>query len=124
MIKLKGQLLIFDRVDKCGRKFAKDCKISFPDKAIVLDDFQWDIPALGIADISEDDQGLNCKVMLYDTFDMRDEYHVGGCYSNVESHVEGLITVIDSCRLLSMSIVPDHKVADEKLKIRRIKNHD
>lgn len=38
MIKLKGQLLIFDRVDKCGRKFAKDCKISFPDKAIVLDD--------------------------------------------------------------------------------------
>lgn len=121
MIKLKGQLLIFDRVDKCGRKFAKDCKISFPDKAIVLDDFQWDIPALGIADISEDDQGLNCKVMLYDTFDMRDEYHVGGFYSNVESHVEGLITVIDSCRLLSMSIVPDHEVADEKLKIRRIK---
>lgn len=124
MIKLKGQLLIFDRVDKRGRKFAKDCKISFPDKAIVLGDFQWDIPALGIADISEDDQGLNCKVMLYDTFDMRDEYHVGGFYSNVESHVEGLITVIDSCRLLGMSIVPDHKVADEKLKIRRIKNND
>lgn len=35
-------------------------------------------------------------------------------------HAEDYITVIDSGRLVSMSIVPEHNVADENLKVRRV----
>ena len=41
-------------------------------------------------------------------------------YTGVKSHVEDHITVIDSARLVSMSIVPKHGVADENLKVRRV----
>lgn len=32
----EGRLLNLDSVDKCGRKWAKDCEISFPDKLAVF----------------------------------------------------------------------------------------
>lgn len=48
------------------------------------------------------------------------EYFVGGFYTRVKSHVEDHITVIDSARLVSMSIVPEHGVADKNLKVRRV----
>ena len=38
----------------------------------------------------------------------------------IKTHVEDHITVIDSGRLVSMSIVPEHNVADENLKVRRV----
>ena len=47
------------------------------------------------------------------------EYFVGGYYTRIKTHVEDHITVIDSGRLVSMSIVPEHTVADENLKVRR-----
>jgi hypothetical protein len=31
-IKFEGQVLKFGNVDKCNRKFAPDCKITFPEK--------------------------------------------------------------------------------------------
>ena len=48
------------------------------------------------------------------------EYFVGGYYTRIKTHVEDRITVIDSGRLVSMSIVPEHNVADENLKVRRV----
>lgn len=48
------------------------------------------------------------------------EYFVGGYYTRIKTHVEDYITVIDSGRLVSMSIVPEHNVADENLKVRRV----
>ena len=43
-----------------------------------------------------------------------------GQMTEVKSHVEDHITIIDSARLVSMSIVPEHGVADENLKVRRV----
>lgn len=119
MSKFKGRLLNFDSVDACDRKWSKGCKISFPEIVLVSYNFRHDDIPLGYAEIFEDDHGLGCEITLLDTFAMSDEYYVGGYYNDVKSHLEGSITVIDSCRLVSMSIVPDDKVADRNLKIRR-----
>lgn len=65
-----------------------------------------------------------CKCLdniLFDTNILPgNEYFVGGYYTRIKTHVEDHITVIDSGRLVSMSIVPEHNVADENLKVRRV----
>lgn len=123
MIKLEGQLQILDRVDLSNRKWAKDCKISFPVKVPVMYDFRDDSTLLGIAEIFQNDHGLGCKVTLNEETPI-DECYVGGYYGDIESHFEGSIEVIDSCRLISMSVVPDDQVADRNLKIRRITGNE
>ena len=111
MIKLEGRLLNLDSVDICGRKWAKDCKISFPDKVPVLDNFNYDRPPLGSAEIIKDDCGLSCKVTLPDEFRIQDEYYVGGCYWISESHMEASTEVIDPT---VHGIRPNFKKGEEK----------
>lgn len=124
MITLEGRLLNLDSVDVCGRKWAKDRKISFPDKLVVLDNFHYDRPPLGSAEIIKDECGLSCKVALPDEFRIQDEYYVGGYYHSVESHMEASTRVITSCKLVGMSLIPEDAVADKNLKIRRINSND
>lgn len=38
-LRLKGQVLKFDVVDKCNRKFASDCEVTFPEKVPVTYNF-------------------------------------------------------------------------------------
>lgn len=52
-----------------------------------------------------------------------DEYFVGGYYDRVKRHIENGVTIIDSARLVSVSIVPEHGVADENLKVRRVETN-
>lgn len=118
MIKLKGRLLNLNSTDVCGRKWSKNCKISFPDKVPVFYNFKHNIPPCGSAKISKDKYGLECEVELSGEIPIENAY-VGGYYNNIESHSESSVTVIDSCKLISMSIVPDDQVADRNLKIRR-----
>lgn len=122
MIKLKGRLLNLDSVDICGRKWAKDCNISFPDKVPVLDNFHYDRPSLGSAEIIKDDCGLSCKMSLPDKFCIQDEYYVGGHYHSVKSHMEASTRVITSCELIGMSLISEDAVADKNLKVRRVNN--
>lgn len=124
MIKLEGRLLNLDSVDRCGRKWTKNCKISFPDKVPVLDNFRYDRPPLGSAEIIKDDCGLSCKVVLPDEFCIQDEYYVGGGYCISESHMEVSTRVITSCELVDMSLIPEDAVADKNLKVRRINSND
>ena len=76
---------------------------------------------IGHADISKVEDGLKGVVSLFDTNILPgNEYFVGGYYTRIKTHVEDHITVIDSGRLVGMSIVPEHNVADENLKVRRV----
>lgn len=100
MIKLKGRLLNLNSTDVCGRKLSKNCKISFPDKIPVLYNFQHNIPPCGFAKIHKDKHGLECEVELSGEITIENAY-------------------VDSCKSISMSIVPDDQVADRNLKIRR-----
>lgn len=122
MNKFEGRVMKLDSVDICGRKFAKDCKIRFPERIPVLYNFdRWSMPILGQAEIQKDDDGLVCKCEL-DELCTDPEYYVGGFYLSVKTHTEGEITVIDSGRLTEMSIIPNGAQADDNLKIRRIPN--
>ncbi len=122
-LKLKGRVLKFDVVDKCNRKFASDCKVTFPEKVPVTYNFSPD-EIIGYADISKVEDGLNCEVSLFDMNILpQNEYFVGGYYTRVKTHVKDHITVIDSARLVSMSILPEHNVADENLKVRRVETN-
>lgn len=42
-IKFEGQVLKFGTVDKCNRKFAPDCKITFPEKIPVAYNFDMNV---------------------------------------------------------------------------------
>lgn len=122
-LRLKGQVLKFDVVDKCNRKFASDCEVAFPEKVPVTYNFSLD-EIIGHADISKVEDGLNCEVSLFDTNALpQNEYFVGGYYTRVKTHVKDHITIIDSARLVSMSIIPEHNVADENLKVRRVESN-
>lgn len=100
MIKLKGRLLNLNSIDVCGRKLSKNCKISFPDKIPVFYNFQHNISPCGFAKIHKDKHELECEVELSGEIPIENAY-------------------IDSCKSISMSIVPDDQVADINLKIRR-----
>ena len=121
MHEFEGQVLKLGIIDKCRRKFAEDCKLDFATGIPVAYNFDSSSPLIGMADISRDEDGLACQLTLYpaEAFSAN-EYFVGGYYTGVKSHVEDHITVIDSARLVSMSIVPKHGVADENLKVRRV----
>ena len=122
-LRLKGQVLKFDVVDNCNRKFASDCEVTFPEKVPVTYNFSLD-EIIGHADISKVEDGLNCEVSLFDTNALpQNEYFVGGYYTRVKTHVKDHITIIDSARLVSMSIIPEHNVADENLKVRRVESN-
>ena len=123
MVKMEGRLLNLGTVDSCGRKFAKDCKIIFPNKLPVRWNFDRGDPrsVIGDANIFRDDKGLACEVNLTTDLLTEDEYYVGGYYTNVKKHDENSICVIDACTLRSMSIVL--APADKSLKIWREKDN-
>lgn len=119
----EGCLLRLGTVDKCGRKFAEDCKITFPEKVPVTYNFQSGIcNVLGSADISRDEAGLNCKVTMHHEAVNDPEYFVGGYYYAVQKHKEGDITVINSCKLVSMSIIPDVNHCSDENKIWKVED--
>lgn len=114
----EGCLLRLGTIDKCGRKFAEDCKITFPEKVPVIYNFQSGVDkVLGFADISRDEAGLKCKVTMTHVDFNDSEYFVGGYYTLVKIYKEDDITVIDSCELVGMSIVPDVDHCSDENKI-------
>lgn len=117
-MKYEGRLLNLGTVDKCNRKFAENCIIDFPDKVPVTFDFRSGLDnVLGVAEVSRDNKGLCCNVVFHRESFTDGSYFVGGRYDHVLTHKEGRVTVIDSCRLIDMSITLSP--ADESLKIVR-----
>lgn len=72
---------------------------------------------LGDAKVSHNKECLRCNVTLQNEHFTDNSYFVGGCYDHVTAHEEDDITVIDSCRLLSIGITQNP--ADVRLKIFR-----
>lgn len=120
----EGRLLKVGTEDKVRRKFVDDCKLEFAEKIPVCYNFDFTSPVLGHADVSRDEDGLLCKLTLSDINAFSDdEYFVGGYYDRVKRHIENGVIIIDSARLVSVSIVPEHGVADENLKVRRVETN-
>ena len=123
VIEMSGRLLLFDKVDKCGRLFSKNCKIIAPKTVPVILNFDTSESnnVIGSADIKPDEKGLICDVKLTN-FDLnilhtefKDQLYIGGFYTQVKMHKENDISVIDSAllRYIGTTIFP----ADDECKI-------
>lgn len=119
MIEMEGRLLNLGKADLCGRRFAEDCRISFPKKIPITINFSRDPDqVIGYGEISKNDKGLKVIAKLFRDEFNDPEYNVGGYYINVKSHDESSVKIIDECKLVSMSLVA--APADETLKIKKI----
>lgn len=85
-IKFEGQVLKFGTVDKCNRKFAPDCKITFPEKIPVAYNFDMD-EIIGHADISKVEDGLKGVVSF---MGMTDNQYKGMLLDQLEDWQEVL----------------------------------
>lgn len=120
MMEFEGRLLNLGTTDICGRKFSEDCKISFPNKIPISINFNNDPDKIvGHGEIEKDDKGLKVLAKLFRDDLNETEYNVGGFYTNVKSHKESNIQIIDKCKLVSMALV--FAPADKDLIIRRVK---
>ena len=90
MIKMEGRLLNLGSVDSCGRKFAEDCKITFPNKVPVYRNFNQSDPrfVIGNADILRDEKGLTCRVELTTDLLTEDEYYVASVMQRIPDEDE------------------------------------
>lgn len=74
-----------------------------------------------MATISKDQDKLICTADITSEFSTcEDVYFVSGYYTNIQSHREENVTVIDSATLSSISILEEEAVIDENLRIRRV----
>lgn len=123
IIKMSGRLLVFDKVNANGHLFSKDCEIITPKTVPVLQNFERNSlgAVIGSANITKDEKGLACDVKLTN-FDpdilhteFKDQLYIGGLYSQIKSHKENDITVIDSAvlRFVGTTLYP----ADDECKM-------
>ena len=127
-IKFIGRLLNLGTADKCGRIWAEDCKLEFPEKVPVIYNFnEKSAMPIGRAEIFRDDKGLSCEVVFDDPIINQFltcigdpiDIHIGGEYAACKWGDDGERIVIHECRLVSVSIIPTNMVADENLKLER-----
>ena len=129
-IKMKGRLLIFDKLDKIGRIFPKDCKISIPEKVPVIWEFIHGAPnmVLGNANVYKDDIGYVIeaditnfdRTLLHDQFE--DSFYIGGYYNNVKDRNVNSIRVIDEAKLRFVGVTLGP--ADDDLKMVVVKKEE
>lgn len=117
----EGMVMQYDSIDICNRVFCKSAKVTFPKTVLIIDKFDPSTCAvIGVADLTLIDSGIKCCCTM-NTELPDDAYFVGGYYDHVKFHEEDGITVIDSARLLRVSILSERLAADKNLKIERRK---
>ena len=128
MIKYTGRLLNLGTVDKCGRIWADDCALEFPEKVpVIYKTIKKSILPIGIAEIFRDEKGLCCEVVFTDDIVERVlrcikepfDIYIGGEYVNCKFDNDGEHIIIHESRLTSVTIIPTNMVADENLKLER-----
>lgn len=115
-IKFNGRLLVLDKPSKNGFKFSKDCQIDIPPKVPVYWNFDfYTIGVIGHATVKKDDIGLYCEGVLQEELPWDGKFYMGGYYKKVKRHKENELSIVDSCSLESVSILPDGFQADDDL---------
>ena len=113
MIKLEGRVLLFDAVNQTSDKFAKDCKLTIPEKVPLTWEFKHDKP-IGFVMPIRDDKGIYATAETFSNEyigveDIRDiltdgKIGVGGCYRVNKMHKEGELFIIDEATLLEIGL--------------------
>ena len=87
-LRLKGQVLKFDVVDKCNRKFASDCEVTFPEKVPVTYNFSLD-------------EIITTDIFFFDDFGIRIEMVYG-----VKLHSSNLAATMNIFPFVPPSVYP------------------
>jgi hypothetical protein len=118
MIEVKAKLLVFDKVDKCGRVFPNDCKIDIPEKVpVVLANGPFTASDIIGVTLKIDRNDFDCETLLninnlneelleHFKEHVTDELlYAGGHFTQVETHIDDAgHTVIDGGKLVGVGI--------------------
>lgn len=107
-----------------GMKFSENCDISYSEKVpVYYGGFYEGLFGrfVGVATISKDQDKLICTADITSEFSTyEDVYFVSGYCTNVQSHREENVTVIDSATLSFIIILEEETVINENLRIKRV----
>lgn len=125
MLKATCNLLMFDKIDKTGNLFPKECKIEIPERIPVTNDFKFYEPAIGSASVTREEDRLVAEIEFCSPDEdvikdcIRDGVvYAGGYYNQVKMHKENDIQVVDSMKLCGMSLTYADVYGDKSLLIR------
>ena len=125
MIKAVCNLLMFDKPDKLGYQFPKDCEITIPENVPVESRGK----TIGSACVNRTDSGLKCDITI--SFSEKDfekeedlleemidsSVYAGGIYRLNKLHRENETMLVDSMDLLSIGLYCSDIYGDESLKV-------
>lgn len=111
-VKMQGMVLLFDRVDKLGIMFPKNCDITYSEIVPIAWNFKFNEPdmVLGNAKISKDDDRLICDAVINnpsirELLDAEDgELHIGGYYNKIKDHFHNGVRMIDQAYLCGIGV--------------------
>lgn len=112
-VKMKGRVLVTNKVSKNKTMFTENCKITYPEKLPIAYRFDFFKPdmVVGQASVSEDDRGLICDACINnkDFIDfvtkLGGEIPIGGYFTRVKKREkENGVVIIDEARLTGIGI--------------------
>ena len=136
MIKMKGNLLMFDKPNLNRFVFSKDCKIHIPD-IIPICNVEESIDELlagpigHITSTTRSDTGIAIEGVLINPYE--DMYrsiikepgiYFGGYFECCESHEEDGVTILTDARLLSVGLYSYDVHGDESLRVKLVEEVD
>lgn len=124
-MKATCNLLMFDKLDKNGNLFPKECKIEIPERIPVTNDFKFYEPTIGSASVTREEDRLVAEIEFCSPDEdvikdcIRDEViYAGGYYNQVKMHKKNGIQVVDSMKLCCLSLTYSDVYGDKSLLIR------
>jgi hypothetical protein len=133
MIKVKGNLLMFDKPDLDNRIFPKDCKINMPDVIpISLVDKTGECLAHPIGHIISTSRNETCLTIdegviihpneeIIETVIKENNLYFGGHFIGIDMSEQNNTYTYNSLRLLSVGLYLGDQFGDESLKVEIIK---
>lgn len=111
-IKMKGRVLLFDRVDNLRIMFPKNCNITYPEIIPIIWNFEFNNldSVLGNATISKYEDGLICDAIISnpiirEILDTENgELHIGGFYKKIKEHHHNGVRMIDQAHLVAIGV--------------------
>ena len=133
MIKTKSNLLIFDKQDKNGNMFPKECVVTIPEFVPVLEfGCSNNDPSKCIGMITSHNRN-DSRIEIETALNFKDEdilkkaindglIYSGGYYILNKRHTENGVNVIDSLELRSVGLYTDDVFGDNDLRMEVIEN--
>lgn len=115
IIKMKGRLITFDKLDSLGIKIPKDCEIEYPEIVPIVADFDFHKPdsVLGYVKVSRDETGLLCDATMTNTVvrdllsapELNNELPIGGYFIGLKDYYDDHgVRIIDKCKLRGIGV--------------------